>query len=194
MKKNHLFQPALLVMIVLISSCKKNIETKPEESSASIAKVESVFKEEISNNIVSNVMIPFDQNILVALTDAPELVHFTGQLHLITKFLPPNPIQPGDPCHLFTNVISLQGIGMTSGLTYQIAGSFESVQNVTAGSSFQFEHAYSLLPPNPILPPSPIIPGDPCRFRYTVDISSSGAVLEATAIALPITIAVIPDE
>ena len=184
--KKKLSLSALLALTLFTVSCKKNIQANPEEIFSSNAKVE-VLKEESNQQVISNVTIPFDQTVLVALSDASEMVHFKGQLHLLTRF------SPTDPCRLFTNVISLQGIGQTSGLTYRIAGSYETMQTVSAGSTFAFEHFYFLLPPNPVLPPNPIQPGDPCRFLYSVRLDGNGAVLEASAFAFPITGVVITE-
>lgn len=186
MFKNKLVAVAFLV--VAISSCQKEIETKSKVAiaPATNAKIESIAQESTTKAVVSNLLIPFDQTFLVGTTETGEQVHFTGQLHLVARFLPPNPIIPNDPYRitLVSNVMSLKGLGLTTGLIYQIQGSFQTDQPVTPASSFTFDHIYNLLPPNPIIPTDPYNPSDPYRFRFSVQLDNYGSVIDASVLGL----------
>ena len=128
------------------------------------------------NPVVSSVMIPFDDNVFISNGSSGESVHFTGRLHLSTKF------QPGPPIRIFTNTVDLKGIGNNTGGLYKLVGSMETMQDVTAGSTFSFTHSYRLIPPNPVIPPNPIIPGNPViPVFFTVNLSSDGSITDASA-------------
>ena len=171
--KKYLSLPTLIISTAILSSCTKNA-TDTDTMALSKTTVESVVKDEKTKTVTSSLLIDVDQDVFLGPATNGEVVHLTGQLHLVMKFF------PNDPLRLFTNVISLKGTGLTSGLPYYISGSFESSQTVT-GSIFSFTHSYRLLPPNPIFPT------DPLRFQYTVEFGSGlGDVFGAvTATALP---------
>jgi len=195
MRKNKFFV-SYLIMIALFTSCKKHIETKAETSSAngSVAKIESIAEESISHVVVTNLLVPFDQTFLLGNDEVGELVHFVGQLHLVTRLVPPNPILPQDLYHitLISNVVALKGVGLTSGQIYQFDGSFQTDQPASPGSSFTFDHIYRLVPPNPVVPPNPIIPSGNYRFRYSAQLNFQGAATDASAVGLGIDVSVGP--
>ena len=127
----------------------------------------SSFKPINTNNaaVTSNLFIPFNQTFY----GGSEMVSFSGLLHLVTIYY------PTDPLRVHTNIINMEGIGQTTGTTYNVVGSNNSSVTVTAGSQFQVDQFYRLLPPNPVLPPNPI------RMRYTIDLDTDGFVTNATA-------------
>jgi len=132
----------LTAIILVTTSCKKNVpeisdSDENEQLATTKAIIESIDNDNTTKTVTSNVMIPYDETFFVNTTTGGEDVHFTGQLHLVTKF------SPVDPCRLFTNVVSLKGIGLQSNLEYQLAGSFESEKTVTAGGSFTSHTAIS---------------------------------------------------
>jgi hypothetical protein len=195
MRKIKLLIPCFIV-IVLSTSCRKHLDTKVDTASdnGSIAKIESIAEESITHAVVTNLLIPFDQTFLLGNDEVGEQVHFVGQLHLVTRLVPPNPIIPGDQYHitLISNVVALQGVGLTSGQIYQFDGSFQTDQPASPGSSFTFDHIYRLVPPNPILPPNPIIPSGNYRFRYSAQLNFQGVATDASAVGLGIDVSVGP--
>jgi len=116
-------------------------------------------------SVTSNLFIPFNQSFFAG----TEMVSFSGQLHLLTIYF------PNDPIRIHTNIINMEGIGESTGTKYQVVGSNNTSVSVAAGSQFQVDQLYRLLPPNPVLPPNPI------RMRYTIDLDLDGFVTNATA-------------
>ena len=192
MKKNKSLVAVFFTLFVFFSSCKKNVETKSE--APTIAKIESIAEENISHAVVTNLLVPFDQTFLLGNDEVGEQVHFVGQLHLVTRLVPPNPVIPNDPykISLISNVVALKGVGLTSGQIYQFDGSFQTDQPASPGSSFTFDHIYRLVPPNPVVPPNPIIPSGNYRFRYSAQLNFQGAATDASAVGLGIDVSVGP--
>ena len=186
MKKQSLFfAVCTAITIFTVTSCKKDAVETPapqaKEVTATVAKgiIEFIEKNALDNTVTSSIMIPIDQTFFVNTLSGGEDVHFSGQLHLVTKFEIVGP--PIRPIRLFTNTVALKGIGRLTGLAYQLTGIDESFQNVTAGSAFSFVHSYGLTrfaAGPPIIPPNPIIP-----FRYSVQLNNAGEVIQADAIA-----------
>ena len=196
MQKNK-FLPVALSLILVATSCQKKIDRISDESSQaspSIAKIESITEETITHAVVTNLLIPFDQTFLLGNDEVGEQVHFVGQLHLVTKLVPPNPINPSDPYRitLISNVIALKGVGLSSGQIYQFDGSFQTDQPASPGTSFTFDHIYRLVPPNPIVPPNPVIPSGNYRFRYSAQLNFSGVTTDASALGLGLDVSVGP--
>jgi hypothetical protein len=192
MKKNKSLVAVFFALFVFFSSCKKNVETKSEPPT--IAKIESITEESISHAVVTNLLVPFDQTFLLGNDEVGELVHFVGELHLVTRLVPPNPIIPEDPFHItvISNVVALKGVGLTSGQIYQFDGSFQTDQPASLGSTFTFDHIYQLVPPNPVVPPNPIIPSGNYRFRYSAQLNFQGVATDASAVCLGIDVSVGP--
>jgi len=195
MQKNK-FLSVALSLILVATSFQKKIEISDDSSQAnpSIAKIESITEETITHAVVTNLLIPFDQTFLLGNDEVGEQVHFVGQLHLVTKLVPPNPILPQDPYHitLISNVVALQGVGLTSGQIYQFDGSFQTDQPASPGSSFTFDHIYLLVPPNPVVPPNPIIPSGNYRFRYSAQLNFQGVTTDASALGLGLDVSIGP--
>jgi hypothetical protein len=194
MKKNFILPTlAAMIMLAFIACQKDTTDTmvanpdKPQQVTIAKATIESVVKDAISKTVTSSVIIPFSQTLFVKNIYGGEDVQYTGQLHLVTKFAPPDPVTPPDPVipnlRLLTNTVSLKGIGQQSGLVYQLTGMAESFQNVLAGSSFSFTHSYMFIPPNRVIPTNPVIPPNPVLFKYTIQLNSAGEVINADVVA-----------
>ena len=131
--------------------------------------------------VTSQTMLSIDQDFFINNTEGGEWVHFTGQLHLVTIFFTNDPIFPNDPVRIQTNVVSLKGVGETSGLTYQATGATAFSSNYQPGTTNSFITSYRLLPPNPIQPLSSSL-----NFSYSVSFDSFGGLTDASAVIVPV--------
>lgn len=152
----------IALVLVITASSFTPVKKQPGQTSARSLPV-----------VVSNWMIDLDQTFYIGGENNGEWVRFTGKIHLQTKYF------PNDPLKVHSNLVSVQGTGLTSGLNYYLSGSDQTEQSVLPGSEFSTDHSYNFLPPNPILPPSPI------RFRYTMNINSLGQLINVNAEIIP---------
>ena len=120
---------------------------------------------------VSNLIVPFSQTMFIFSPNGGEMVSFAGSLHLLTIFI------PTDPLRVQTNVMNVTGTGLSSGLTYKVIGSDNSMVAASPSSQLKTTHIYRILPPNPI------IPTDPIHMEYTIDLDSDGFVTDASVFA-----------
>ncbi len=129
-----------------------------------------------NNPVVSNLQIPFNQTAFVTIGDSSEFVDFTGNIHLVVKYIPTDPILPPNPIRVHTNVMNVTGIGQTSGLSYRLNGTTNFNLPGNIPGDFSFGTSYRLLPPNPIRESS-------LNVSYLVSLNSDGAVTAAEAFA-----------
>ena len=123
--------------------------------------------------VTSNWMIPFQGTYFVDNGASSEFVDLSGSAHLVVKF------SPVDPCRIHTNLVSVSGVGQTSGLSYRLTGAAKFELDAEPGSRFEFVGSYRLTPTDPCK-------GCPARFlriRYAVTLDSEGEVTAATASA-----------
>ena len=130
------------------------------------------------DQIVSNLMIPFDQTAAVTLGGSSELVDFSGTIHLqVTVSFPNDPLLPPNPIRIHTNVTNVVGIGQTTGQTYRLSGS--TSLSFPFSDSFSFANSYRLGPS-----PSPIRQAQrdvSFNVGYLVSLNSDGQVVQAEA-------------
>jgi hypothetical protein len=132
-----------------------------------------------NNPVVSNLRIPFNQTVFVSNGDSSEFVDFSGNIHLVVKYLPPNPILPPSPIRVHTNIMNVSGVGQTSGLRYQLNGAMNFEFPASAPGDFSFDASYLLLPPNPIRQSALSQ-----YVRYNISLNSDGEVSSAEALAI----------
>ena len=131
----------------------------------------------------SNWVVPFQGSLLVGTGDQAEWVDLTGSVHLVVNVTAPvDPCAscvPPNPVRIHTNLITVSGVGRTTGASYRAAGAANFEMEVDAESSFEFAGSYRLAPT------------DPCRgcpagalflpIRYSVTLNAAGEVTEAAA-------------
>jgi hypothetical protein len=136
------------------------------------------------NTTTSNLMIPFQGTVYVNTGEQSEAVDLAGSIHLVVQvFSPTDPCAscvPPNPIRIHTNMISVSGVGQTTGWRYEARGTANFELDVEVPSSFSVDTTYRLTPsPPPIraLPnPPPILP-----VRYFISLNADGEVTAATA-------------
>lgn len=128
--------------------------------------------------VVSNLMLPFDQTAAVTLGDSSELVDFSGTIHLqVTVSIPTDPLLPPNPIRIHTNVTNVTGIGQTTGLTYRLSGS--TSLSFPFSDSYSFATSYRLIPDSRTI--GPLIRDLSFDVGYLVSLNSEGQVTQAEA-------------
>lgn len=135
----------------------------------------------VGDTVTSNWRLPFQGSYFVDNGASSEFVDLSGSVHLVVKYYPGDPTVPPNPIRIHTNLVSVSGVGRTSGQSYRLTGAANFELDADAGSTFAFVGSYRL------------IPTDPCKgcptsarflpIRYAVMLNSAGEVTEATATA-----------
>ena len=134
-----------------------------------------------ARNITTSLFIPFEGSV----TTNSETVDLTGTIHVVVKsFAPVDPCHcvPPNPIRIHTNIISIEGVGQTTGAIYKVTGAAGFEFELEATNTYVFQAGYRFTPlPPPIIEggpiPPPILP-----VRYSLTLDSLGEVLEATAV------------
>ena len=134
-----------------------------------------------AQNITTSLFIPFEGSVVAN----SEMVDLIGTIHLIVKsFQPIDPCNcvPPNPVRVHTNIISISGIGQTTGAIYKATGAAGFEFELEATNTYVFQAGYRLVPvPPPIIEgtpnPPPILP-----VQYSLTLDSLGEVLGATAV------------
>lgn len=109
--------------------------------------------------------------------DQSEWIDVSGDIHLVVQAIPGNPVIPGNPIRVHTNMAGITGIGRTSGTQYVINGSENFELSSALPASLQFQGLYRLIPGNPIIPGNPVSPNPilPVFFALSVDETGTGS-------------------
>jgi hypothetical protein len=121
--------------------------------------------------------VSFSATVFVDSSNMAEEVDFSGSIHLRVRYLPPNPVLPPNPIRVHTNLITMRGIGRTSGLEYIVNGASNATFPMASPTNFSFGSSYHLLPPNPVRG------SDALSFPilFTITLNDSGEITEASA-------------
>ncbi len=133
--------------------------------------------------VTSSLMVPVD-GLVFAPGGGSESVLLSGHVHLVAQSVPPTPIIPGNPIHMFVNLADVTGIGLTSGLDYVAIGAVNLDFVPPSPIAPQFVIMPVAIPPSPIIPPNPIMP---ITFLITPGFDDTGHLsLDATSVTVPV--------
>jgi hypothetical protein len=129
--------------------------------------------------VTTNLVLPFPEFLFAN----DELIQFTGLVHLVIHagpqdpVIPGNPIAPQDRVRIHTNLISVTGVGMTSGSQYRVIGAQQFGFSNPVPDTYEFLGSYSLF--SRFGPQDPTIPGNPIRLWFRIVLNGDGTVFEA---------------
>jgi hypothetical protein len=138
----------------------------------------SAVRSAVAETVTSNWMIPFQGTVYVNNGGQSEVVDLAGSIHLVVKVsIPVDPCAscvPPNPTRIHTNLVSISGVGQTSGMRYEANGAANLELEVDVPSAFTFEASYRLKSiPSSVSASLPV--------QYSVTLNSAGEVTAASA-------------
>lgn len=132
-------------------------------------------------NVTSNWMIPFRGAVFVNTSERSEWVDLADSIHLVVKVsLPTDPCAscvPPNPTRIHTNLVSINGVGRTSGARYEATGAANFELDVDVPGAFSVQASYRLqsIPASASASPSRL------PVRYSISLNADREVTNATA-------------
>jgi len=138
--------------------------------------------------VTTSIQVPLAGTVFVPLSDGSfDSVALTGQAHVVTHVIPPDPIHP-PPVRIQVNLDQVSGVGDVSKLLYVATGA--NRVNLATFPPDPVNLGFDLravgFPPEPVHPPDPAVPLD-ISFILTFN-PDTGELLSVSIEAMSVTV------